>query len=460
MAALNSLDRLLGNSATPKVREARRIALDGLIHVLNVSDPSIFLASHVRLRGSILEVDGLKFDLSKYNHVYVVGAGKASGRMAEFMESLMGEWLTGGVVNVLKGTSHRFKVSRILLNEAGHPTPDEGGLSGARKIAHIVDEAGDNDLIICLISGGGSAMLPLPRGEVSLEEKAEVSMSLMMAGAGISELNTVRKHLSHIKGGWLARRAYPAEVLSLILSDVVGDPLDIIASGLTVPDGSTFGDALRVLRRYGIWDSAPSTVKDLILKGLNGIEAETPKPGDPCFGKVHNLIVGSNRSVCTSLMDFYRSKNLNALHLTSFMEGEAREAGLFYAALVREVVESDRPIPKPCVLILGGETTVTVKGGGRGGRNQEAMLSASIRLRGLDGLACLSFGTDGLDGPTDAAGAIVDGFTYEKAEGRGLKPEEYLLRNDSYSFFEELGDLLITGPTGTNVNDITILVVV
>lgn len=210
-------------------------------------------------------------------------------------------------------------------------------------------------------------MLPLPRGEVSLEEKAEVSMSLMMAGAGISELNTVRKHLSHIKGGWLARRAYPAEVLSLILSDVVGDPLDIIASGLTVPDGSTFGDALRVLRRYGIWDSAPSTVKDLILKGLNGIEAETPKPGDPCFGKVHNLIVGSNRSVCTSLMDFYRSKNLNALHLTSFMEGEAREAGLFYAALVREVVESDRPIPKPCVLILGGETTVTVKGGGRGG---------------------------------------------------------------------------------------------
>ncbi|MEM3044094.1 MAG: glycerate kinase [Candidatus Bathyarchaeia archaeon] len=457
---LNSLDALLGNSATPRVRRARRIALDGLSHTLEVSDPSALLAGHVRLRGDILEVDGLRFELSKYDRVYVVGAGKASGRMAEFMESLLGEYLTGGVTNILKGTSGRFKVRRILLNEAGHPTPDEEGFSGALKIARIIDGAGEGDLVICLLSGGGSSMLPLPRGEVGLRDKAEIARGLMLAGADISELNIVRKHLSHIKGGWLARRAYPAEVLSLILSDVVGDPIDVIASGPTAPDESTFSDALKVLRKYGLWDSAPPAVRNLISKGLDGVEAETPKPGDPCFRKVHNFIVGSNRSICSSLINFYRNRNLNVAHLTSFMEGEAREAGLFYAALIREVVESDRPIPKPCILILGGETTVTVRGDGRGGRNQEAMLSASIKLKGIDGVACLSFGTDGLDGPTDAAGAIIDGFTYGRALERGLRPEEYLTRNDSYSFFRELGDLINTGPTGTNVNDITLLVAV
>ncbi|MEM2123679.1 MAG: glycerate kinase [Candidatus Bathyarchaeia archaeon] len=457
---MNSLNKLLENSATPRVRKARRIALDGLSYALKVSDPSALLAGHVRLRGSLLEVDDLEFELSNYDHIYVIGAGKASGRMAEFMESLLGERITEGIVNVLKGTSHRFKVRRITLNEAGHPNPDVEGFSGARQITRLVDGAGEGDLVICLLSGGGSSMLPLPRGKISLEDKAEISRDLMLAGADISELNTVRKHLSHIKGGWLARRAYPAEVLSLILSDVVGDPLDVIASGPTVPDESTFNDAFQVLQKYDIWNSAPYTVRDLILKGLNGEEDETPKPGESCFKRVHNLIVGCNRGVCVSLMDFYRNENLNVMHLTSFMEGEAKEAGLFYAALLREIAESDRPIPKPCVLILGGETTVTVKGDGKGGRNQEAMLSASVKLKGLDGVACLSFGTDGLDGPTDAAGAIVDGFTYGNAEKKGLKPEEYLIRNDSYSFFRELKDLIVTGPTGTNVNDITLLVAV
>ncbi|MGC8849103.1 MAG: glycerate kinase type-2 family protein [Candidatus Bathyarchaeia archaeon] len=457
---MNSLYSLLGNSATARVKRARRIALDGLSHALRASNPSALLAGRVKLKGDVLEVDGLRFRLSRYEHVYIVGAGKASGRMAEFMESLLGEHLTGGVVNILRGTSNRFKVRRILLNEAGHPTPDEGGLSGALKIASMVDSAGEGDLVICLLSGGGSSMLPLPRGEVSIGDKAEIARKLMLAGADISELNTVRKHLSHIKGGWLAKRAYPAEVLSLILSDVVGDPLDVIASGPTAPDESSFTDAFKVLQKYGLWDSAPHAVRNLISKGLNGLEVETPKPGDPCFKKVHNLIVGCNRSICSSLTDFYRNRSINVMHLTSFMEGEAREAGLFYAALLREVAESDRPIPRPCVLILGGETTVTVKGDGRGGRNQEAMLSASIKLRGIDGVACLSFGTDGLDGPTDAAGAIVDGFTYGRALEKGLKPEEYLTRNDSYRFFRKLEDLVITGPTGTNVNDITLLVAV
>lgn len=454
------LDELLENSSTPKVKEARKIALEGLSHALKAADPYTLLSNHVRLREDVLEVDGLEFRLSEFDHIYIVGAGKASGSMAEFMESLVGEWLTSGIVNVLRGTADRFRVKRIILNEAGHPSPDEGGLSGAQRIASIAENAGENDLIICLISGGGSSMLPLPQNGISLEDKAKISQELMLKGADISELNVVRKHLSHIKGGWLARRACPAKVLSLILSDVVGDPLDIIASGPTVPDGSTFSDAFNILQKYGVWDSAPDSIKGLILKGLKGLEAETPKPGDQCFRNVYNFIVGCNRSVCTSLMDFYRNKNLNVIHLTSFMEGEAKEAGIFYAALIREVVKSGRPASKPCVLILGGETTVTVRGGGNGGRNQEAMLSASMKLKGLDGVACISFGTDGLDGPTDAAGAIIDGFTYDNAKKLGLEAEEYLIRNDSYNFFKALGDLIVTGPTGTNVNDITLLVAV
>lgn len=457
---MEHLDELLKGSPTSKVKEARRIALEGLSHALKMADPYTFLSNHVRLEEDLLKVNGVKFKLSEFDRIYIVGAGKASGRMAEFMEPLIGEWLTDGIVNVLKGTSNRFKVKRIVLNETGHPSPDESGLFGAKRIANIIDNAGERDLIICLISGGGSSMLPLPRNGIRLEDKAEISHRLMLSGADISELNIVRKHLSHIKGGWLAKRAYPAKVLSLILSDVVGDSIDIIASGPTVPDRSTFIDAFNVLQKYEVWDSASSSVKDFILRGLNGLEAETPKPSDPCFKNVYNFIVGCNRSVCTSLVDFYRDKNLNVMHLTSFMEGEAKEVGIFYAALIQEVVESDRPIPKPCVLILGGETTVTVRGEGKGGRSQEAMLSASMKLKGLDGVACISFGTDGLDGPTDAAGAIIDGFTYSNAKKLGLEPEDYLKRNDSYRFFKALGDLIVTGPTGTNVNDITLLVAV
>jgi len=323
----------------------------------------------------------------------------------------------------------------------------------------IAEKAGENDLVICLISGGGSSLMPLPRGDISIVDKKKITEALLKCGATINEINTVRKHISDFKGGWLAKKAYPATVLNLILSDVIGDPLDFIASGPTVPDSTTFHEAVKILKKYELWNTVPESIRKVLSDGEKGLIPETPKADDQVFKKVFTVVVGNNRFASLAACESLRSNGLNTLLLTSTLEGEARHVGTVLASIAREISISQNPVSKPAGIVAGGETTVTVKGKGLGGRNQEIALSAALKLEGMNGVVLASLSTDGVDGPTDAAGAIVDGKTLERAANKGLNPEEFLAENNSYNFFSELGDLIFTGPTGTNVNDVSVIIV-
>ncbi len=344
------------------------------------------------------------------------------------------------------------------MHGSDHPVPDEAGLEGTRKMLDLVEGATADDLVICLISGGGSSMMPSPRGGISLSDKRQLTDVLLKSGATITEINTVRKHISEFKGGWLAKKAYPATVLNLILSDVVGDPLDFIASGPTVPDSTTFSDAIAVLRKHDLWNKVPTSVVKVLSDGEKGLIPETPKADDESFKKVCNVIVGNNRFASQAACTELKSAGLNTLLLTSMLEGEARYVGIVFSSILREISVSNNPVQKPGVVVVGGETTVTVTGKGKGGRNQEIALAAAMKIGDMDGVVVASLTTDGIDGPTDAAGAIVDGKTLSRAKKLGLSPERFLANNDSYSFFSEIRDLIFTGPTGTNVNDISLTI--
>jgi len=454
---IKNVEQLIQNGQTQADKKARRQALKGLEAAVKAVDPKHLIKSKMLLKGSILHVNGYTFDLKKFKNIYVVGGGKASGSMAEALEAVLGEKITGGLVNVPRGSKNKTAI--IRLHEASHPIPDNSGVEGTRRMLEIAEKAEENDLIICLISGGGSSLMPLPKDGVTMEDKRKITEALLKCGATINEINTVRKHISDFKGGWLAKKAYPATVLNLILSDVLGDPLDFIASGPTVPDSTTFGDAIKVLKKYGLWDKAPESIKKVLLNGDKGLIPETPKVGDEAFKKVLNVVIGNNRDASTAACETLKSEGLNALLLTSLLEGEARHVGTVLASLALEIAVSGNPVPKPAAIIAGGETTVTVIGGGRGGRNQEIALSAALKIRGLNGVAIASLSTDGVDGPTDAAGAIADGKTIARAEALGLRAEEFLADNNSYNFFSKLSDLIFTGPTGTNVNDVSVVIV-
>jgi hydroxypyruvate reductase len=337
--------------------------------------------------------------------------------------------------------------------------PDAAGLAGARQLAELATNAGPNDLVICPISGGGSALLTLPASGIELSDLQALTDQLLRSGATINELNTVRKHLSQIKGGGLARLAAPAAVVSLILSDVVGDPLDVIASGPTAPDPTTYADAWAVLEHHHLIDTAPQPITARLRAGLDGQVPETPKPHDAVFERVQNVIVGSNRLAAEAASAKAQELGFNTLLLSTYVEGEAREVARVAAALAKEVVRYGRPVARPACIVWGGETTVTVHGDGKGGRNQELALAAALALDGWQDIALAALATDGTDGPTDAAGAIVGGDTVARAREQGLVPINYLARNDSYRFFQDLGDLIITGPTQTNVNDLMFLFV-
>jgi glycerate-2-kinase len=323
----------------------------------------------------------------------------------------------------------------------------------------IAEQTEKDDLIICLISGGGSSLMPLPRGEVSIADKKEITDALLKSGATINEINTVRKHISDFKGGWLAKKAYPATILNLILSDVVGDPLDFIASGPTVPDSTTFSDAIKVLKKHDLWNETTASIRKVLLEGEKGLIPETPKADDEVFRKVVNVVVGNNRSASLAACECLKSDGLNTLLVSATLEGEARHVGVVLASIANEVSVSGNPVSRPAGIVAGGETTVTVTGKGLGGRNQEIVLAALQKLKKIDGTVVASLSTDGIDGPTDAAGAIADGKTLVRAMKTGLAAEEYLANNDSYHFFSKFDDLIFTGPTGTNVNDISIIVV-
>lgn len=380
-----------------------------------------------------------------FDHIYVVGAGKASAAMAVAVERILGKRITGGLINTKHG--HLAKLKRIELNECAHPVPDQAGVDGARRIAEIARSSTKDDLIICLISGGASALLPFPAPGLTLDDKQNVTRQLLASGANIHEINTVRKHLSAIKGGQLAALAAPAQLLTLVLSDVIGDDLSVIGSGPTVPDHSTYAQARAILAQYKI--AAPTAVTAHLEKAA--VENPTTLPN------ARTIIVGGNRLAVDAAAVEAKQRGYKPLILSTTIEGETRHVARMHAAIAREAAESGRPVKAPACIISGGETTVTLSGEGLGGRNQEFVLAAAFDL--VPGVVVLSAGTDGTDGPTDAAGAIADPLTLQKAKARGLDPRASLDGHDAYPFFDAMGDLIKTGPTGTNVMDVRLLLI-
>ena len=426
---------------------------------LRAVDPAEAVRKVLRREGDKLIVAERVYDLNRFRRIVVVGGGKAGAPMASAVEEILGERISGGWVNVKEGYILEPSPARITINQAGHPTPNEAGLEGTRKIMELVSGLDEQDLVITVISGGGSALMPLPAEGITLKDKKLATSLLLKCGATINEMNAVRKHISAVKGGQLARAASPATVISLILSDVVGSPLDTIASGPTTPDPTTFSDAWKVLEKYNLVSEMPERIVERLRKGLRGEIPETPKPGDPVFDRVQNVIIAENYTAAAAALEEARKQGFNAMLLTTFLEGEAREIGKAVAALGKEIALRGIPIPPPACVIMGGETTVTVRGEGKGGRNQELALSAAISIEGWEKITVVTLATDGTDGPTDAAGAIVDGTTTRRAMEKGLSPLAYLQNNDSYTFFKALGDLLVTGPTNTNVNDLVFIFV-
>ena len=430
----------------------RSAALEVLGAALDAVDPAAALRRTLHREGDTLRVAGQSYDLCRFRRALVVGAGKAAAPMASAVEGVLGDRISGGAVTVKYG--YTAPTAQVTLHEAGHPVPDSAGIAGTQAMIALLDGTGRDDLVLCLISGGGSALMPLPVPGVTLEELQALTSALLRSGAPIQALNTVRKHLSQVSGGQLARLAHPATVLSLIVSDVVGSPLDVIASGPTVADSSTFQDAWDVLARYGVLEQTPASIRRHLERGLAGEVPETVKPGDPSLGRVRNVIVADNALAAEAAEARARALGFNTLLLSTYVEGEAREVGRVLAALAREIVAHGRPLPAPACLLLGGETTVTVRGAGKGGRNQELALASALAIQGMDGVLVASLATDGTDGPTDAAGGLVDGATVARGEAAGRSAFEALAANDAYNFLDSAGDLLVTGPTNTNVNDL------
>jgi len=396
----------------------------------------------------------LEIPLAELERIFIVGAGKATAEMARAAEEVLGTVLTGGVINVKY--EHVCDLARVQIVEAGHPLPDDQGLKGAKKILEICHLLKARDLLLVFLSGGGSALLPLPAEGITLRDKQETTDVLLKCGAEIGEMNCIRKHISAVKGGQLVRAAHPATVVTLLLSDVIGDRLDTIASGPTVADETTFADAWGIVEKYDLVSTLPLAVRNRIEKGKDGEIAETPKSGDPCFENVSNIVIASNAIMLRSIESRARSMGYHTLLQTSSLRGEASERGREAAQVAKKILRNSPSDERPACIISGGETTVTIHGSGRGGRNQEFALAAAMELSGTDEIVLLSAGTDGTDGPTDATGGLVDGETAGRVRTRGMEPGTYLANNDSFVVLDEAGALIRTGPTGTNVMDVQI----
>jgi len=398
-----------------------------------------------------------RYPLDRISRLIVVGAGKATPAMAAAAEEILGDHITAGAINTKY--EHTVPLARIATTECAHPVPDEAGVAGTEKILSLLQDVDGDTLVLCLFSGGGSALLPAPAEGLSLADKQETTQQLLACGATIDEINAVRKHLSRVKGGLLARQAQPARLVTLALSDVIGDPLDTIASGPTYPDSTTFVYCLELVDRYGLRQRLPAAVRQRLEAGARDDLPETPKTDDPCFSRAATHVIGNNALAIAAARDRACELGYQALVLSTRIQGEAREVAAVFAAVAQEVCSADRPVSRPACIIGGGETTVTLRGNGKGGRNQELALAAAVRLDGWEGVTLLSGGTDGTDGPTDAAGAVVDGQTLSRSRHLGLSASDFLARNDSYHFFAALDDLVITGATSTNVMDLQIILV-
>ena len=437
-------------------------------------DPAAMIERAIRVdasKGELVVSSGaeeVRYDLGGLDRVFATGMGKASAKMAAGLERALGDRLSGGLVAVKEG--HVEPLRRVRLVESGHPVPDARSAAAATAILGLGATLGTTltarDLVIVLVSGGGSSILCAPAPGLTLEDKIATTRLLLASGATINEVNCVRKHLSAVKGGRLASAFAPAAVLTLVLSDVIGDDLDAIASGPTVPDPTRFADALAIVKRYGIEGKLPSPVAERLRAGAaggTGAPAETPKPGDPAFGRVRTVLVGTNRLALAAAEAEAKRLGYDSLVLSSRIAGEAREIALAFLGIGKDIAASDFPVAKPACVIAGGETTVTLRGGGKGGRNQEMALAFMAALgrspKDGDSLTFLSAGTDGNDGPTEAAGAVVDLALYRSAIASGLDPEAALADNDSNTFFGTSGGLVVTGPTNTNVCDVQVLLV-
>jgi glycerate 2-kinase len=421
-------------------------------------DPRLAVIRALSVEGNILHAAGQKVALSSDQSIHLVGVGKAAVAMAHGALDILGERITDGIVI----TKHRAEEGdalpqRIGIFQGGHPVPTQESVSSTLELEKMLANTTAADLVLCLISGGGSALMSLPAEGTNLEEMQQLTRLLLACGADISEINTLRKHLDRIKGGGLARLAAPARVISLVLSDVIGSPLDVIASGPTVADSTTYAQARQILSRHQLEERVPPGILSVLERGVRGKIAETIKPGDPMLDKVSTGLVGSNFLAVRAGLAQAEEEGLHSLLLTTFLQGEASQVGIVLASLLKQVDAAGQPLPRPVCIAAGGETTVTLRGTGLGGRNQELALGAVSLLAGLQDVALVTLGTDGEDGPTNAAGAIVTGDTLLRANSQGVDPLAALQNNDSYHFFQSLGDLLITGPTGTNVNDLVFL---
>jgi glycerate 2-kinase len=431
-------------------------------------DPYTLVRARLCVEDGRLSLSGGRpINLAGFSRLLVIGAGKATAAMARAVEDALGSRISDGVIVVKAG--HTEPLHRVRQVEAGHPVPDARGQAGAEDIEALARSADEGTLVVSLISGGGSALLPAPWRaaqagfDISLEDKQRTTQALLACGATIQEINCIRKHVSRLKGGRLAALLYPATTVNLILSDVVGDRLDTIASGLTVPDETTFAQALAVVGKYGLEKTLPGPVVSLLRAGAAGRIGETPKPGDPVFGRVQNVLLGTNRVALEAAAAKARQKGYGTLVLSSRITGEAREVARVYAGIALDARSAHPAVAPPCCILGGGETTVTIRGTGKGGRNQELALSFLSELaeagEAAEGIYFLSAATDGTDGPTDAAGAFASRELAAHALARGLEPGPYLAANDSYGFFAQLGALLKTGPTRTNVCDLQICIV-
>ncbi len=444
------------------LEEMKRIAKALFLKALSAVDPAKILKDRIRIERDQLFIRAERnsedlFELKEVDKIFVVGTGKAAGTMAKAMEEIFGDRITRGIITTKYG--HQLPLRKTEIIEAGHPIPDRKGFEGAKKIQRMLQESGPKDLVIFLLSGGGSALLPFPADGIDLKEKQEVTQLLLDCGADIHEINTIRKHISRIKGGGLAKWAYPSTVIGIILSDVVGDHLDVIGSGPTVPDPSTFEDAWEILKKYDLVNEIAPSIRKHLQSGKEGKIEETPKPHEVIFEKVHNSLLGSNILALLAAREEAVALGFNTLILSSSIEGETREAARFHTAIAKEVISSGNPILRPACILSGGETTVTIKGKGLGGRNQEFALAGALEINGVERVVLLSGGTDGTDGPTDATGAVADYTTVQRGKSLGLDATFYLDNNDAYPFFRKLEDLLMTGPTHTNVMDVRILLV-
>ncbi len=426
--------------------------------ILNASlaavEPSQAVRRFFHLQGNSLLVGEKKYELSANRRIRVVGAGKASVAMLQALVNILDNRIEGGVVIAKNVPVGMERIGCVKVLEGSHPVTSKKSVLATQKMVASLDGLTTEDIVICLISGGGSALMTDPRPGISLQDLQTLNRLLLACGADIEDFNTLRKHLDRVKGGGLRRLTAPAEVISLLISDVVGSRLEVIASGPTAPDPSTFLDAQHVVEKYSLLEKLPNSIREILQHGVAGEIEETLKPGDPIFKRTYHLVVGDNRQAALAGLEKARELGFNTLLLTTSLQGEARQAGKFLANIMQQIHLTGEPIKAPACIIAGGETTVTLKGKGYGGRNQEMALGAVTDLAGQQDVILATLATDGEDGPTDAAGAVVTGDTFDRAHLVGMTPDEFLDNNDAYSFFKNLDDLLRPGSTGTNVNDL------